>query len=237
MVIAPWEQELGKNGNNLRVTCVRGLCWQFEKKERGRSQNLRESQKSDVLTSWCFLPKQMCCCVGWMVRGEEKKQHKTLDQRRFEVEILHKTKKTTPNCEHIHILSTLKPPTKQEGIPQNYCTFAWYDSPKVGNLVIPEKQFQVSRYLLLPFFAATWLAPLKAFAWVRVFRSRKTYDWFNSRITHTSGCVWKDRMLQWKTLENMHFVGKKKWFLPCLEDIQPLKRTPWFHLNGIRAPK
>lgn len=137
--------ELGKNGNSLRGNMCSWVVLAVRKEEEARSKNLRESQKSDVLTSWCFLLKQMCCLDGQ--RLEKKTAQDLRPKEIWSWNVAQKQKKTTPTCEHIHILSTLKPPTKQEGIPQIYCTFALYDSPKVGNLVIPSLPVLVVAFL------------------------------------------------------------------------------------------
>lgn len=183
-------------GQHVFVGCVGS-----SKKGRSKIQKSEGITKIRCFDQLMFPSKTnvlLCCLDGQRL---EKKTAQNLGPKEIWSWNFAKNKKQkTPTCEHIHILSTLKPPTKQEGIPQIYCTFALYDSPKVGNLVIPSLPV-----LVVAFLCCRVAGPFKGFRLGESFSDLvcagepMTYDWFNSKITQTSGCVWKDGMLQWKT--------------------------------------
>ncbi len=103
-------------------------CWQFKKKGRRTIRNCRAYGNPQEP------PNQMFCSlfrdfdqmlspskknIAWMVRGWEKNTQNLGPKKALKLRFYVTLKKTTPTCEHIHILSVLKPPTKQWGIPQN----------------------------------------------------------------------------------------------------------------------
>ena len=115
VVIAPWDWNWQK-----REQFAGNMCsWVvLAVRKKGR----RKIPKSEGITKIrCFdhlmFPSKTNVLLGWSKAGK-KNSTKFRTKGDLKLKFCTKQKKTTPTCEHIHILSTLKPPTKQEGIPQ-----------------------------------------------------------------------------------------------------------------------
>lgn len=126
-VIAPWDWNWQKREQFAGNTCS-WVVLAVRKKEEARSKNLRESQKSDVLTSWCFLLKLMSCCVAWMVKGWKKNSTKFRTKGDLKLKFCKKQKtKNTNLWTYSHPFNS-KATNKTGGHPSNllYICIVWF---------------------------------------------------------------------------------------------------------------